>query len=57
MSRPGPAAVEDLLRRLAADLGPRAVITDPDRTASYVTDWTARFRGRTPGVVRPGSVE
>jgi FAD/FMN-containing dehydrogenase len=52
-------------RAVSADVGPfltgcrRAVgdaevVTDPDVTASYVTDWTGRFHGSTPAVVRPG---
>ena len=31
------------------------VLTDPELLASYTTDWTGRFVGRTPAVVRPGS--
>lgn len=34
-------------------LGERDVITDPELTASYETDWTRRFRGRAAAVVRP----
>ena len=30
-------------------------MTDPEVTASYVTDWTRRFHGSTPAVVRPGT--
>ncbi len=33
------------------------VLTDPDLVASYVVDWTGRFRGRSTCVVRPGSVD
>jgi FAD/FMN-containing dehydrogenase len=33
------------------------VVVDPDLVASYVTDWTGRFVGHAPLVVRPGSTE
>src|ERR1700688_2322220 len=33
------------------------VIDDPDVIASYTTDWTGRFSGRSGVVVRPGSTE
>jgi FAD/FMN-containing dehydrogenase len=33
------------------------VIVDPDVIASYTTDWTGRFGGRSVAVVRPGSTE
>jgi FAD/FMN-containing dehydrogenase len=36
-------------------LGAAAVLVDPDVTASYVTDWTGRFTGTTPAVVRPAT--
>ena len=45
----------DLLRALAAVVGPDHVLTDPDLRAGYEVDWTGRFRGTTPAVVRPGS--
>jgi len=44
-----------LLSELAAAVGPAHVLVDPDVTASFCTDWTGRFAGRTPAVVRPGS--
>ncbi len=44
---------------LAADLrevvGPAHLLTDPDVTAGAAVDWTGRFRGATPAVVRPGT--
>ena len=40
------------LRRIVGDA---QVITDPDRRSSYERDWTGRFVGATPAVVRPGS--
>ena len=33
------------------------MLTDPDVVAGYVIDWTGRFRGATPAVVRPGGVD
>jgi FAD/FMN-containing dehydrogenase len=32
------------------------VLADPDMVVGFVNDWTGRFRGHTPAVVRPGSV-
>jgi len=39
-------------RQVVGDAG---VLVDPEVTASYTTDWTGRFHGSTPAVVRPGS--
>lgn len=44
-----PRAMAELRRAVGA----AHVITDPDITASHAVDWTGRFRGRTPAVVRP----
>jgi FAD/FMN-containing dehydrogenase len=38
-------------------VGDRAVITDPDLLTAHVVDWTGRFRGATPAVVRPASCD
>lgn len=46
----------DLVARLGEVVGPH-VLVDPDLVASYTVDWTGRFTGRTPAVVRPGSTE
>jgi FAD/FMN-containing dehydrogenase len=48
----GPTAAE----RLRQVVGPQ-VLDDPEVIASYTTDWTGRFVGRTAIVVRPGSSE
>ncbi len=40
---------------LAEVVGLAQVLADPDLVAPYATDWTGRFRGATPLVVRPGS--
>lgn len=44
----------DEMRQL---LGERQVLTEPDVTASYCEDWTHRWVGSTPAVVRPGSTD
>jgi len=48
-----PGAIEELRSLLGAD----AVVTDPDRLAPVEVDWTGRFRGWTPVLLRPRSVE
>jgi FAD/FMN-containing dehydrogenase len=47
-----PAALRAALVRA---VGERHVLDDPDLTASYESDWTGRFRGRSAAVVRPAS--
>ncbi len=44
-----------LLDRLAEVVGRPQLILDPDVVASYALDWTGRFAGAAPAVVRPGS--
>src|SRR5690348_11601409 len=51
MAPPSPAFA-DRLRDL---VGAANVVTDPEVVAPYTIDWTGRFRGHTPAVVRPGS--
>jgi FAD/FMN-containing dehydrogenase len=41
-----------LLRSIAAVVGASHVLTG-DATAGFVVDWTRRFQGHTPAVVRP----
>jgi FAD/FMN-containing dehydrogenase len=41
---------------LAAVVGDDHLLTDPDLTAPYETDWTRRWSGGARAVVRPGSV-
>jgi FAD/FMN-containing dehydrogenase len=48
-----PAA---LLREFAAVVGEPHVVTG-DAAAGYEVDWTGRFRGHAPAVLRPGSTE
>ena len=48
------AVVQQSLRdALVAAVGDRHVLTGPDLTASYETDWTGAFTGRSAAVVRP----
>lgn len=42
-----------LLSELRAVVGGPHVVTDPDITRAQATDWTGRFVGTTPAVVRP----
>ena len=42
---------------LAAIVGRSHVLVDADVVAGAVVDWTGRFRGSTPAVVRPGSID
>jgi FAD/FMN-containing dehydrogenase len=45
------------LAELRDVVGAAHVLTDADAVAGYVVDWTGRFVGSTPAVVRPGSPE
>ena len=47
--------MDALITALADVVGPQHVLTDPELTASFETDWTGRFAGRAAAVVRPGS--
>jgi len=49
-----PAA---LVAGLEDTVGASQVLTDADLTAGYTVDWTGRFQGRAPAVVRPGTTE
>ncbi|MDQ3106516.1 MAG: FAD-binding oxidoreductase [Actinomycetota bacterium] len=42
---------------LASIVGDAQVLTDPDVVAGYVVDWSGRFSGSTPAVVRPGTTD
>ena len=41
--------------QLVSVVGSGHVLTDPDVVAGYCVDWTGRFHGGTPAVVRPGT--
>jgi len=45
-----------IMARLRAIVGDRHVLCGEDVTAGFAVDWTGRFRGNTPAVVRPGGV-
>jgi FAD/FMN-containing dehydrogenase len=47
------AADVDVVGALRAIVGEAHVLTEADVVAGYEVDWTGRFRGRTPAVVRP----
>ncbi|MEZ5262302.1 MAG: FAD-binding oxidoreductase [Acidimicrobiales bacterium] len=48
-----PAIDAAVLDELRAIVGAGHVLTDPELTAGYVRDWTGRYVGATPAVVRP----
>jgi len=48
-------AADDLMTELRAVVGDANVVTDRAVVAGYTTDWTGRFHGDTPAVVRPGT--
>jgi len=54
-----PAAPVDpsFLDSLREVVGGSQLLTEPDVVASYAVDWTGRYAGSAPAVVRPGSVE
>lgn len=58
MTRPEPAGPlpAGFLTEVVDALGAEAVLTDPERTASWAVDWTGRFRAPAPVVARPGTV-
>jgi FAD/FMN-containing dehydrogenase len=51
------AAPTSLPDALADAVGAAHVLTDPEVVAGQVRDWTGRFTGATPAVVRPGTVD
>ncbi len=52
---PSPAAIPArVLERLVDIVGAQHVLTDTDLQRGYVQDWTGRYVGQTPAVVRPG---
>ncbi len=46
-----------LITDLVGALGAAHVLTDPDVTVSYETDWTGAFRGRAVAVARPATTD
>ena len=49
--------MDPLAAELTAITGREHVLTDPDLTAGYATDWTRRFHGVAHCVVRPGDTD
>jgi FAD/FMN-containing dehydrogenase len=47
----------ELVSTLVDAVGPTQVLTGEGETAGWAVDWTGRFVGRTPAVVRPGSAD
>ena len=45
------------LAEVVGAIGRRGVLTDPDLMAAHVVDWTGRFSGWSPAVLRPGSAD
>ncbi|HRY07305.1 MAG TPA: FAD-binding oxidoreductase [Hyphomicrobiaceae bacterium] len=62
MSRPADIAplnapTPDLVARFIDIVGPTQALVDPAAQAPYLKEWRDRYVGKTPLVVRPGSVE
>jgi FAD/FMN-containing dehydrogenase len=47
----------DLLARFVAIVGPKYAVTDPQMQAPYLVEMRDLYHGRTPVVLRPGSIE
>lgn len=56
LDKPPSAPDASLLARFAAIVGEKYAITDPRAQAPYVVEMRDLYRGRTPMVLRPGSV-
>jgi FAD/FMN-containing dehydrogenase len=56
-ARPPAGLDPALLARFTATVGKKYAITDPDAQAPYLIEMRDMFAGRTPLVLRPGSVE
>jgi len=51
-----PLATE-LLAQITEVVGSEHVLEGDDLTAGFSVDWTGRYRGHTPAVVRPGDID
>src|SRR4051794_8661670 len=51
------STADELVGALRGVTGHAHVLTDPGVVAGQVRDWTGRFLGATPAVVRPGTVD
>jgi FAD/FMN-containing dehydrogenase len=56
-SEPKRSLSPDLLQRFVAIVGAKYAITDPHMQESYLVEMRDLFRGETPVILRPGSVE
>jgi FAD/FMN-containing dehydrogenase len=54
---PEPGTPEAFVAAARQLVGDRQVLVEPAQTAGYTVDWTRRWSGATPAVVRPGSAE
>jgi FAD/FMN-containing dehydrogenase len=48
-------AVSAFLSDLQSRVGPRTLVTDPERIAPWLTDWRGRWTGRSAALLEPGS--
>lgn len=51
------AAQTALVDAVAARLGARTVVTDPELIAPWLTDWRGRYTGAAPAILQPDGVE
>lgn len=55
-----PAPITNLstvIERIAAAVGAQGLLTDPREVEPFAADWRGIYRGATPAVIRPASVE
>ena len=55
LSRRAGGRVSDVLEKIRGIVGPAGLISSPEETAQYATDWRKRYHGKTPAVVKPAS--
>ncbi len=56
---PGPSSrlTPAVLARLTEVVGPSHALTDPDMQSPFLVEWRGMYLGRTPVVLRPGTVD
>ena len=54
---PMTETVSQMIAEAAQQLGPKAVITDPQEIEPWVTDWRGRVHGASPAILAPSSTE
>jgi FAD/FMN-containing dehydrogenase len=47
----------EMIAGVRAELGQRAVVTDPREIEPWLTDWRGRWQGRSPALLQPASTE